>query len=153
MCHTCLTVSVFCPSVCLAAPFCPVETKLTDAPTGNAADNLGVDTFLQLFIEFMQLLSIFRLTRISVVWRSAAEAVLLAMSITPISSYSWVSLECALREGLAPQQYALGSTLASTFVPGATHMRPCRPQLPQAVVSCPPTACSKGSARCVGFSC
>jgi hypothetical protein len=66
----------------------------------------------------MQLLSIFRLTRLSVVWRSAAEAVLLAMSITPISSYSWVSLECALREGLPPQQYALGSTLASTFIPG-----------------------------------
>jgi hypothetical protein len=74
---------------------------------------------LQLFIEFMQLLSIFRLTRIGVVWRSAAEAVLLAMSIAPISSYGWVSLECALREGLSTQQYALSSTLASTFIPGA----------------------------------
>ena len=67
----------------------------------------------------MQLLSIFRLTRISVVWRSAAEAVLLAMSIAPISSYGWVSFECLLREGLSPQQYALDSTLASTYIPGA----------------------------------
>jgi hypothetical protein len=75
--------------------------------------------FLQLFIEFMQLLSIFRLTRISVVWRSAAEAVLLAMSIAPISSYGWVSFECLLREGLSPQQYALDNTLASTYIPGA----------------------------------
>lgn len=30
-----------------------------------------------------------------------------------------MSLECALSEGLAPQQYALGSTLASTFIPVA----------------------------------
>jgi hypothetical protein len=74
---------------------------------------------LQLFIEFMQLLSIFRLTRIGVVWRSAAEAVLTAMSIAPISSYGWVSLECGLSQGLEPQQYALASTLAATFIPGA----------------------------------
>lgn len=73
---------------------------------------------LQMFIEFMQLLSIFRLTRIGVVWRSAAEAVLLAMSITPISSYSWMSLECVLPAGLSPQQYAFDSTLASTYIPG-----------------------------------
>ena len=72
-----------------------------------------------MFIEFMQLLSIFRLTRIGLVWRSAAEAVLLAMSITPISSYSWMSLECVLRAGLAPQQYAYATTLASTYIPGA----------------------------------
>jgi hypothetical protein len=72
-----------------------------------------------MFIEFMQLLSIFRLTRIGVVWRSAAEAVLLAMSITPISSYSWMSLECMLRAALAPQQYAYATTLASTYIPGA----------------------------------
>jgi len=71
-----------------------------------------------MFIEFMQLLSIFRLTRISVVWRSAAEAVLLAMSITPISSYSWVSIECLMGQGLSPQQYAFSSTLATTYVPG-----------------------------------
>lgn len=92
---------------------------MVDAPTGNAADTTGIDTFLQLFIEFMQLLSIFRLTRIGVVWRTAAEAVLLAMSIAPISSYGWVSFECLLRESLSPQQYALDSTLATTFIPGA----------------------------------
>lgn len=92
---------------------------MSDQPTGNAADTTGVDTYLQLFIEFMQLLSIFRLTRISMVWRSAAEAVLLAMSITPISSYSWVSIECTLQEGLRPQQYAMASTLTSTYIPGA----------------------------------
>jgi hypothetical protein len=75
----------------------------------------------------MQLLSIFRLTRISVVWHSAAEAVLLAMSIAPISSYGWVSFECLLREGLSPQQYALDSTLASTYIPGAGQEAcPCR---------------------------
>jgi hypothetical protein len=91
---------------------------MVDQPAGNAADTTGIDTYLQLFIEFMQLLSIFRLTRIGVVWRSAAEAVLVAMSITPISSYSWVSIECALREGLSPQQYVLASTLASTYIPG-----------------------------------
>jgi hypothetical protein len=78
---------------------------------------------LQLFIEFMQLLSIFRLTRIGVVWRTATEAVLLAMSIAPISSYSWVSIECALRVGLSPQQYALASTLSSTYIPGGCVFR------------------------------
>lgn len=79
----------------------------------------------QMLIEFMQLLSIFRLTRIGVLWRSAAEAVLLAMSITPISSYSWMSLECVMRAGLSPRQYAFDSTLASTYIPGEhlyTHM-------------------------------
>jgi len=71
-----------------------------------------------MFIEFMQLLSIFRLTRISVVWRSAAEAVLLAMSITPISSYSWVAMECLMGEGLSSQQYAFDGILATTYIPG-----------------------------------
>ena len=96
-----------------------VAIPLTPHPT-LCRLRYGVSVCLQLFIEFMQLLSIFRLTRIGVVWRTAAEAVLLAMSIAPISSYGWVSFECLLRESLSPQQYALDSTLATTFIPGAT---------------------------------
>jgi hypothetical protein len=96
---------------------------------------------LQLFIEFMQLLSIFRLTRIGAVWGSAAEAVLVAMSITPISSYSWVSIECSLREGLGPQQYALASTLASTYIPGGCAFRQGLGSLVAALLSCCGTCC------------
>jgi hypothetical protein len=41
----------------------------------------------QMLIEYTQLLSVLRLTRLANSWSRTAEAVLLALSITPISSF------------------------------------------------------------------
>ncbi|KAF6259902.1 hypothetical protein COO60DRAFT_944555 [Scenedesmus sp. NREL 46B-D3] len=70
-----------------------------------------------MLIEYMQLLSVLRLTRIANYWNRTAEAVLLALSITPISSYAWMSIECALPAGMAPARYAYLGNIAATMLP------------------------------------
>jgi hypothetical protein len=82
-----------------------------------------------MLIEYMQLLSVLRLTRLATYWGRTAEAVLLALSVTPISSYAWMSIECALPAGMAPDSYAYFSTLATTMIPGK-HGKRCLRQLP-----------------------
>jgi hypothetical protein len=78
-----------------------------------------------MLIEYMQLLSVLRLTRLANFWSRTAEAVLLALSITPISSFAWMSIECALPAGLPPDSYAYFSTLAATLLPGEQQQSSC----------------------------
>eukprot|EP00775_Hariotina_reticulata_P004934 gene4934-5176_t len=98
------------------------QDELIVCPSRGA--RVGPGVLLEFLVEFLQLLSVLRLTKASSRWSADVAAVSSYMIFTPVSSLSWVSLDCALPVGYGPTGMAaaniiLGLLLPMVYVGGA----------------------------------